>query len=69
MVICGLCGGSGEHLEMGLETCPTCMGTGRDINSDLWAFPCPNENCHGGKVGYCRTVKCEPCNGTGILMN
>ena len=55
-VICGTCGGSGQvAVNQGFfqmeQTCPTCSGTGRTIET-----PCPT--CHGsGAVRRSRTVK------------
>lgn len=67
-VRCYECNGTGRVLEMGEETCPNCVGTGRDKNSDLWAEPC--RKCNGkGRVPYCRRGRtpCSRCNGTGLI--
>lgn len=64
--ICPVCGGKGVHLEMGEETCWKCVGTGRDLGSDVWALPCTV--CNGrGKMPYCRTVPCKTCRGSGKI--
>jgi DnaJ-class molecular chaperone len=66
---CSTCSGTGHELEIGEETCPSCVGTGRDKNSDLWAEPCGN--CKGsGRVTYSRrsTKPCRGCNGTGTIQ-
>jgi DnaJ-class molecular chaperone len=67
-VKCGTCDGTGHELEMGEETCPNCVGTGRDKFSDLWAEPCGR--CNGrGRVTYCRrsTRPCRSCNGSRVI--
>lgn len=62
--ICGSCGGKGKYQEMGIENCGKCLGTGRDLKSDIWAEPCMY--CNGsGKKTYCRWVNCKPCMGSG----
>jgi molecular chaperone DnaJ len=68
-VRCGACDGTGHPLEMGVEPCPYCAGTGRDTKSDLWAEPCPH--CNGsGQRTYCRRSfrSCPSCGGTGTLL-
>jgi DnaJ-class molecular chaperone len=63
--ICYYCGGSGKTKEMGIETCSTCHGSGRDFWSDCLSEPC--RNCSGkGMVTYCRTITCLVCRGSGI---
>ena len=65
-VICPKCRGRGSWDEMGSEVCYSCVGTGRDVNSDLMAFPC--NRCGGkGKRLYCRTVTCGHCHGSGYM--
>ena len=66
LVVCPYCGGKGSTLGMGEETCWKCCGTGRDMHSDLWAFPCPvcNGRC---KLPYCRDFPCGTCRGTGHI--
>jgi hypothetical protein len=67
-VACGKCGGAGNlGQEMGIETCPTCAGTGRDNKSDCWSEPCRGR-CNGtGKVTYCRAKICPICRGAGFV--
>ena len=64
LVVCTYCGGSGQYQGIGTETCWKCCGTGRDMNSDCWAFPCPE--CNGsGTLPFCRFYTCGQCGGSG----
>lgn len=65
---CYDCDGTGKSLEMGEETCPQCVGTGRDKNSRLYAQPC--RRCNGtGRVYYRRPGRiCNRCGGSGTLQ-
>ena len=62
--MCNFCGGKGWHYAMGERPCSHCVGTGRDIQSDLWAFPC--NYCNGrGRESYCERQTCSSCGGSG----
>ncbi|AEQ32488.1 chaperon [Acanthamoeba polyphaga mimivirus] len=67
LVRCFTCDGTGRELEMGEETCPSCVGTGRDKTSDLWAEHC--RQCNGrGRINYCRRGRvCRACNGSRFI--
>lgn len=57
---CLYCGGKGYTFEMGEEICVACMGSGRDIKSNLWHKQC--SICNGkNTVSYCRKKICLEC--------
>lgn len=61
---CNSCNGMGKNQVMGMETCFKCVGTGRDMNQELWAFPCTR--CNGAmRTPYNRFEDCRSCGGTG----
>ena len=68
MSYCYSCGGQGYKSVMGVETCHTCCGTGRDMKTDLYMDYC--KTCGGSKtVAYCRRETCNQCDGTGKILN
>ena len=52
---------NGQVEAMGEANCPTCAGSGRDKRSNCWSQPCPNRNCHNGKVATLYNKKCPHC--------
>lgn len=66
MKTCPTCAGTRGYDSIGTEPCPDCVGTGRDLKSDLWSEPC--RFCQGNKyITYTRWNKCVTCNGLGSV--
>jgi molecular chaperone DnaJ len=64
MVQCSACRGKGKYEVVGEETCSSCVGTGRDMKSDLYSDYC--RRCNGkGKIPYIGNKTCSRCNGKG----
>lgn len=67
---CGPCDGRGYPLEIGSETCPHCVGTGRDIRSILWSEQCRHCPNACGRISFNRRsqIACTICNGRGWVL-
>ena len=63
---CPRCNGTGYESVIGAtETCPSCIGLGRDLKSDLWSEPC--RTCNGrGRIQVTR-VACGQCRSRGTI--